>query len=59
MNSKLVFEVLRIIEVIWSEWASKVGEITKSGHFGCLLPVQLEVVPVQVCFWSFLAKLYR
>ena len=20
------------------------GEITKSGHFGCLLPVQLEVV---------------
>ena len=29
------------------------------GHFGSLLPVQLEVVPVQVFFWSFLAKFYR
>ena len=37
----------------------KVGEITKSGHFGYLLPVQLEVLPVEVCFWSFLAKLYQ
>ena len=32
MNSKLVFEVLLIIEVVWSELASKVGEITKSGQ---------------------------
>ena len=42
-----------------SDLASKVGEITKSGHFGCVLPVELEVLPVGVCFWSFLAKSYR
>ena len=39
MNSKLVFEVLGIIEVVWSELASKVGEITKSGQ-------HMEGVPV-------------
>ena len=32
---------------------------TKFGHFGCHVPVQLEFVPVQFRYWSFLAKLYR
>ena len=39
MISKLVFEVLCIIEVVGSELASKVGKITKSGQ-------NMEGVPV-------------
>ena len=43
----------------WSELASKVEEITKSGHFECLVPVHFELVPVHFLFWSFLANMYR
>ena len=29
------------------------------GHFWVIVPVQVELVPVQFRFWSFLANLYR
>ena len=32
---------------------------TQFGHFGCHVPVQFELVPVQLRYWSFLSKLYR
>ena len=32
---------------------------TQFGHFGCHVPVQFELVPIQFRYWSFLAKLYR
>ena len=37
----------------------KKGENTHSGHFRLYVPVQFELVPVQLRFWSFLANLYR
>ena len=54
MISKLVFEVLGIIEVVWSELASKVGKTHILGTFRRLVPVQPVLVflfrPVFV-FW--------
>ena len=32
---------------------------TQIGHFGCHVPVQFELAPVQFRYWSFLANLYR
>ena len=39
MISMMFLEVLRIIEVVWSELASKVGKITKFGQFSEGVPV--------------------
>ena len=37
----------------------KLDKNTQFGHFGCHVPVQFELVPVQFRYWSFLANLYR
>ena len=44
-------------------WDGKVHEKWEKSHilgtFRGLLPVELEVLPVELRFWSFLAKSYR
>ena len=44
---------------IWKLKHGKMGENTHSGHFSESPTGRIEVLPVELRFWSFLAKSYR
>ena len=50
----------RSIDLVWDgKVHEKWEKIHILGTFQGLVPVQFELVPVQLRFWSFLANLYR
>ena len=55
----MVLRCVGSIGVILGCKARKMGETTHSGHFSGSPTGRIEVLPVELRYWSFLAKFYR